>query len=317
MRRYVPIHLGCCREPTRCLLCGPPRPLPDPETVAASIAAVRVDHPEDDLAVRFFGGAPPSPAMLDACGDLPRSARVRPDLLTRADAAGLRAAGVDEIELDALTFHDDALKQAGRHYRRARVIEMLRALRADGFRTGVVLAPGLPATDADTCRDDADLCVGLVDTARLHPVLVLAGSRLETHLHHARYEPLSLGAAVTVCREMAEILESGGVRVVRIGLQPAHDGAGRAVAGPRHPALRQLVDARRASAQVEALLTGVSAGTRIHVRCAPADETVTRGPLNAQIRAWRAAYHLADLRVVPDATLPRGAWRVEILSEEA
>lgn len=319
-RRVVPIRLGCCRELERCLLCAPPRPLPDAALVDASVAAVRLDDPEAPIEVRFFGGPPPSDALIEACGAHPFTARVRPDLLHRADVTRLRERGIAALELDILTLHDPALREAGRHYRAARVLEMLDALPGLGLpapRLGAVLAPGLPASSAEDARSDANRLVGRIGTARLHPVLVLKHSRLEAYVQQGRYEPLTLGAAVTICREMADLLEAGGVDVIRIGVQPAHDGVGRAVAGPRHPALRQLVDARRAAARIEAMLGGVRPGTRIDLRCAPADETVTRGPLNAHVRAWRAAFHLADLRVVPDAALPRGAWRIETVSEEA
>jgi hypothetical protein len=148
--------------------------------------------------------------------------------------------------------------------------------------------------------------VGRADTARLHPVLVVHDSRLRDAHRRGAYAPLTIAEAVTACHEALEILETGGVRVLRIGQQATPDGLGRAVAGPRHPSLRELVEARRALRRLRALLEGAPAGGEVEVRCAPADISRARGPRNQHIRALRAEYRLSELRVRPDPDLPRG-----------
>jgi histone acetyltransferase (RNA polymerase elongator complex component) len=175
----------------------------------------------------------------------PFVARVRPDLLTRAGQAALADGGALGIELDALTFSDPALRRCGRAHRARLVDQQLEGIRAAGLRAGVVLAPGLPGTCHADAIADAEHIVGKADVARLHPVLVLRGSRLARAHREGRYTPLTLPQAITTCGAMLEILEAGGVEVARVGLQARHDGYGRAVAGPRHPSLRQLVAARQ------------------------------------------------------------------------
>jgi histone acetyltransferase (RNA polymerase elongator complex component) len=211
---------------------------PTPEELTAEIEARK------PAKIGFFGGPPPSPELVRAAG-LPFVARVRPDLLSRAALAQLADQGALGVELDALTFVDPALRLCGRHHRARLVEQQLEGIRAAGLRAGIVLAPGLPGTTHTDAVADAERIVGKADVARLHPVLVLRGSRLARAHREGRYTPLTLAQAVTTCGALLEILEAGGVEVARVGLQARHDGYGRAVAGPRHPSLRQLVAAHR------------------------------------------------------------------------
>lgn len=304
----MPVVLGCCPHPPRCLLCGPAPEVP-PELVAALVEATARDK-GPPTEVRFFGGPPPTAAQLAAAGDLPKAVRVRPDLLSRAEADALVAAGVHAVELDVLSFHDPAVRAVGRAHRAALVREMVEGLRALGLHVGGVLTPGLPGTDHATALADAH-AAAIFDHVRLHPVLVLADAGLRELHERGRYVPLTLGEAVTVCRDMLDVLEGHGVEVVRIGLQPGPDGLGRAVAGPSHPSLRELVEARRTLDGLRELLGETAAGQHVVVRCAPADETRTRGERNQHVRTLRAEFRLASLRILPDPALPRGTHRLE------
>lgn len=313
----VPVQLGCCPDAPRCVLCAPSAEPPAPETVAALCESYERDRVRDgdDVFVAFYGGPPPADALIEPIGDRPFRVRVRPDLLTRADAARLVARGCRGIELDALTFDDGVLKAAGRRYTGARLREMVGGLRAHGVDVGLVLAPGLPGSTHDDALRDAAAAAEVADTVRLHPVLVLARSRLEERHRAGFYRPMPLGAAVTVCRAMMDVLEARGVRVIRVGLQPGPDGYGRAVAGPLHPSLRELVESRRSLDRLRGLLDGLPPGAHIEIRCAPPDETRTRGPCNQHVRTLRAEFALQELRVVPDPALRRGEWQVQVLRE--
>lgn len=259
----------------------------------------------------FYGGAPPSDGLLAASDGLPFVARVRPDLLTRAEAARLHQAGAVGIELDALTLQGAALKACGRRYRASMVREQLQGLRALGLRVGFVLAPGLPGTDHHDALADAEAIAEHVDFVRIHPVLVLRGARLREAHMDGTYRPLTLGEAITTCRALLDVLEDRGVDVIRVGQSPGPDGLGRAVAGPAHTSLRQLVDARRVLALLRTRLYGVPAGASVRIRCHPADETHTRGPYNQHIRTLRAAHGLSEVRVSPDPALARGEFVVQ------
>ena len=260
--------------------------------------------------MRFFGGAPPPISWVEAL-DAPVSCRVRPDLLTREDAHALVRAGVVHIELDALSFSDEVLRETRRPYRGQRIQEMCRGLRALGANVGIVLAPGLPRSSHATCLTDARIAAPLVDTVRIHPVLVLQGSSLEQAHYAGTYTPLELGQAVTVCRDLLDLLETAGVEVIRVGQQPGPDGLGRVSAGPYHASLRELVEALRTLDRVRPLFASCTRGESVILWCAPADETRTRGPMSQNLRTLRAEHGLQAIRIATDPGLRRGHWRLQ------
>ncbi|MCA9570564.1 MAG: hypothetical protein KC656_22135, partial [Myxococcales bacterium] len=212
-------------------------------------------------------------------------------------------------ELDALTFHTPSLRAVRRRYPGPRLITMLEALA--GVRRGLVLALGLPGQDHAISLEDARLAVGRTETVRLHPVLVVKRSALwESHVE-GLYEPLTLGQTVTTLRAMLDLLEPAGVEVIRVGQQAGPDGLGRAVAGPRHPSLRELVEARRTLDRLRDRLRDARPAGVLTIRCAAVDETRTRGPFNDNVRALRAEFGLEEVVVLPDPTLERGEFVLE------
>ncbi len=311
----VPVQLGCCPETPRCLLCASSSAHPDAATVAAMVDHYRHERagPDDLVRLGFYGGPPPTDELLEATGGLPFIARVRPDLLTRADAARLQARGAIGIELDVLCFDDEVLRVTGRRYRQKRVDEQIEGITASGLAVGIVLAPGLPGTDHDSAVRDAEHAVRRgVRFARLHPVVVLADSGLRELHMDGRYVPLELGQAITTCRAMMDVLEAADVDVVRVGQNPSADELGRAVAGPRHSALRQLVQARRFLEVLRRDSAWVPMGAELVIACNPADETAVRGPFNRHLRAIRAERGLSRVTVQPDPMLIRREIRLTV-----
>lgn len=278
-----------------------------------------IEHYLDDYAVHkpppfwvsFFGGPPPSKDLVAACNGLPFTVRVRPDLLTRVAADRLVEAGAIAIELDALSFRDEALKEARRKYRRGLLLDMAKGLRKLGIKTGVVLAPGLPNSSFDSCLEDAAIASELFDTVRLHPVLVYAEAGLRDMHMDGSYTPLEISEAVTVCAAMMDIIELKGVKVIRVGVQPGPDGSGRAVAGPQHSSLREVVEGRRSLRRLHEVVAAVEGRGPLTIQCHPGDETRTRGPFNQNVRTLRADYELEALYVEVDSSLRRGEWRVK------
>ena len=314
--RTVPIQLGCCPEGVRCALCAPSPAPPDPETIGALIDSYAERYPEEPLMVGFFGGPPPTDALLDAIRGLPFAVRVRPDLLARERADQLIERGCERIELDLLSFDDAVLKAAGRRYRGALAARIAEGLHGR-VRIGVVLVPGLPGGSFEQCLADARTAATIADAVRIHPALVIRDSGLADRHRVGTYSPMDLESAVSTCRAMLEILEPAGVEVIRVGLQAGPDGIGHAVAGPIHSSFRELVESRRTLDRLRGMLDGTPSGALIEIRCAPADEARTKGPESRNVRALRAEFRLTDLRVVADPEIERGAVELSVTERES
>jgi len=309
--RVAPVPLGCCPQEPRCQLCNPPPHVPSLDLIRA--LAGHYDREEVPSRPYFIGGPPPSDAQLLACDGRSVSIRVRPDLLTKTRAAQLVAQGVVRVELDALTFSDRVLKECGRPYSSAYVRSMARGLRSLGAEVGLVLAPGLPSTDHGSSLRDAHETVGVADVVRIHPLLVLSDARIREAHMDGRYEPLTLGEAITTCRAMVDVLEAGDVEVIRVGLQGTHDGVGRVVAGPAHGALRELIESRRTLDVLRDRLRPYAPGASATLRCARCDEGRVRGLFNQHIRTLRSEFGLSRVEVVGEPSWPRGTLEVEML----
>jgi histone acetyltransferase (RNA polymerase elongator complex component) len=82
------------------------------------------------------------------------------------------------------------------------------------------------------------------DFVRIYPALVIKDTPLENLYTADCYMPLSLDDAVALCRKALERFERAGIEVIRIGLQPTVEleRPGTIIAGPYHPAFRQLVE---------------------------------------------------------------------------
>ena len=309
--RVAPVPLGCCPDAPRCQLCNPPPAVPSLELIRALVE--HYDSKAGSSRPYFIGGPPPTDRQVGACGGREVAIRVRPDLLSKARAEALAGQGVVRVELDALTFSDRVLKECGRRYSSDYIRSMARGLQALGLEVGLVLAPGLPNTDHAAAVSDAREAVGLASVVRLHPLLVLSEARLREAHMDGRYEPLTLGEAITTCRAMMDVLEGNGVEVIRVGVQGTHDGVGRVVAGPAHGALRELVESRRTLDVLRERLRPHGPGASATLRCARCDEGRVRGLFNQHIRTLRSEFGLTRVEVVGEPSWPRGALEVEVL----
>lgn len=311
----LPVQMGCCHEEPRCVRCPPPPPLLSPTAMRRLLSRRQPrgnNHPSTHLRVGFFGGRPPTPTMLRALDGTPFSVRVRADLLSRREAHRLKDAGAVAIEVDIGSMQDGVLRASGRNYRSSWLRSQLRGLRSLKLDIGAVLDVGLPSSTHDLCVDDANQIAPLVDFVRIHPVMVVRGSRLQRMHRQGWYEALTVEQAVATCRAMADIFESKGVAIRRIGQNPEAELLGGAIAGPRHSAIRQLVEGKRRLADLNDGLRALDPqGRPLVIRCHPSEETVTRGPRNRHIQILRADFQLQELRVVADPGVALGDFELE------
>ena len=108
---------------------------------------------------------------------------------------------------------------------------------------------GLPES---TKIDDINTAKALIrlkpKMVRIYPVLVIKGTKLEKDYKNGDYEPISVVQAVETCKELVSMFNKKNIEVIRIGLQTTdeicdpNNGTSEVVAGPYHPAFRQLVE---------------------------------------------------------------------------
>ena len=164
----------------------------------------------------------------------------RPDAINEKDLRALASLGLDRVELGIQSFDSGVLSASRRGYDQATALGGCRLVRRCGLELGVHLMPGLPHSTAATFRDDVRFLTRLdVQTVRLHPTVVLAGTGLEKLYRKGVYSPLSLEEAIEQLADALLPLWQANIQVIRMGVAREEGFLNNIVAGPWHDALGQ------------------------------------------------------------------------------
>ncbi len=257
---FIP-HSGC---PHQCVFCNqknitgqtdPIAPSMVPQKIAEYLAVNSSDKPAH---VAFYGGSftalpfEMQKTYLTAVQPFIQTGKIagirlstRPDCITNEILSLLKEHHVTTIELGVQSMDDAVLTRSGRGHTATDSVNAISLIKSHEFLIGLQLMPGLPGDSADSFVKTIDTAIELKpDFVRIYPALVIKDTPLEDLYASGRYEPLSLDDAVTMCRYALERFEREGINVIRIGLQPTEEleKPGTIIAGPYHPAFRQLVE---------------------------------------------------------------------------
>lgn len=169
----------------------------------------------------------------------------RPDFIDDETLVFLRQFPVETIELGIQSFSDHVLRKSGRGHTAVQNLEASRKIKAAGFQLVLQMMTGLPGA---TAEDDLNTARTIIDLAaegtRIYPCLVIRGTALEQMYLKGKYRPQGLEEAVRFSAQLIQLFEKASVKVLRVGLHPSEvllKGTSL-VAGPFHPAFRQLAE---------------------------------------------------------------------------
>ena len=108
---------------------------------------------------------------------------------------------------------------------------------------------GLPeSTRQDEINTARELIKLKPKMVRIYPVLVVKNTKLEKEFENGIYKALPLPQAVETCKQLVRMFSDKNIDIIRVGLQntdeisdPSSEKS-EVVAGPYHPAFRQLVE---------------------------------------------------------------------------
>jgi len=262
---FVP-HLGC---PHDCVFCNQRKISGQTKMVTAEDVRNTIEYYLDNfkkadnyVEVAFFGGSftgieqEKQEELLSVAYEYIKSRKVdsirlstRPDYIDKAILKRLKKYGVKTIELGVQSSSDYILKKAQREHTFEDVKRASKLIKKFGFILGHQMMVGLPdSTEKDELKTAMDLIKLKPKIVRIYPVLVINGTQLEKDYLSGEYEPLTVERAVETSKELLAIFNKKNIKVIRIGLQntteitsPLEKGS-QVVAGPYHPAFRQLVE---------------------------------------------------------------------------
>lgn len=170
----------------------------------------------------------------------------RPDAIDEAILTQLRRFGVTAIELGAQSMDDNVLRRNGRGHTADDVERASRLIHTFDIALGLQMMTGLPGSSPDTDRGTAArLCTLCPDTMRIYPAVVMEGTLMADWYRAGRYIPPTLEEAVGLGAELLQFVEwERGIPVIRMGLHAGGEVESAYVAGPYHPAFRELCESR-------------------------------------------------------------------------
>ena len=240
----------------------------------------------------------------------------RPDSIQEEKLHLMRRLGVATVELGTQSMDDGVLKLSRRGHTARDTVESVHLLKAHGFKVGIQLMPGLPGDSEEIFMRTVDEVIKLCpDMVRLYPTLVIKGTELATWYMENRYHPLSLDAAVRICRESCVRLERKGIPVIRIGLMssPKLLPGDAIVAGPWHGALGFLVRSGIHQEKIASCLPRRGVADQIRLRVPPAEIPLVRGHKNRGLRLIEEKTGARVVGTISDDAVPLGQVRVDVL----
>lgn len=256
---FIP-HVGC---PHRCSFCDQcaitgEHELPTADDVHAAVrtAMSGAGYNPANTEIAFFGGSFTAIdrsymcELLDAAYEHVQNGSVRgiristrPDAIDREILTLLQSKGVTTIELGAQSMLDTVLTANGRGHTAAQVIEASKLIRTSGFSLGLQMMTGLYMdTDAGAVYTAEQLVNCLPDAVRIYPAITLKNTRLAVLYAAGEYRPPTLQQTVELCAKLLIFFRERNIPVIRLGLHSIDKNA--YVAGPWHPAFRELCESR-------------------------------------------------------------------------
>lgn len=325
---FVP-NAGCTH---RCSFCDQTaisghRAVPTAGEVAAvcetAIATRRTDPAHSEIA--FFGGSftalpeTQQNTLLAAALPYVRSGQfkgirlsTRPDCVDEAVCARLRAYGVTAVELGAQSMDDRVLARNRRGHTAADTVRASACIRNAGIELGLQMMTGLPGdTDEGALSTLHRLCALSPASLRIYPTQVLRGTLLAEWWKQGDYVPPSLDESVALCARLLDAAErTYGIPVIRLGLHADPSMQSARLAGPYHPAFRELCEGELyRQLALTALQSGCPGGEAV-LRVAPAALSCMIGQNKRNLHALaRAGYRVT---VHSDPTLSRYEVRLDV-----
>ena len=262
---FVP-HLGC---PHNCVFCNQKSISGQNRQVTAKDVKETIEEflnsfKDEDAykEVAFFGGSftaieqEKQEELLEAANQFVKDKKIdsiristRPDCIDKKILKFLKKYNVKTIELGVQSTNDYILKRAERGHNFQDVKKASKLIRWHGFILGHQVMVGLPdSTKEDELKTAQNVIKLKPKIVRIYPVLVVKNTKLEQEYNDGEYNPLSIVQAVERSKEMVYLFNKSKVKVIRIGLQNTSDidspdsENSTVVAGPFHPAFRQLVE---------------------------------------------------------------------------
>ena len=332
---FVP-HLGC---PNDCIFCnqksisGQKKNMTKDEAKRIIEDYLKSIKNEDaQIEIAFFGGSftaiekEKQEELLELAYEYVKTGKVesiristRPDCIDKETLKRLKNYKVKTIELGVQSANDYILKMSNRGHTFEDVKKASKLIRRYGFQLGHQMMVGLPeSTKIDEINTAKALIKLKPKMVRIYPVLVVKNTKLEEQYKNGEYQPLPLAQAVETCKELVSMFVKKKIDVIRVGLQNTDEIASpeeknsEVVAGPYHPAFRQLVESGLWYDAIVAKIKKLNVKVKeVEVTVNPADSNNVIGHKKENVLKLKDTYDV-DLVLKQDENIKPGKSKIEI-----
>lgn len=169
----------------------------------------------------------------------------RPDCIDDEVLGILARYGVTAIELGCQSMDDEVLLLNKRGHTENDVINAARLIKEKGFELGLQMMTGLFGDNDERAVKTAEKIIALCpDTVRIYPTIVLEGTDLCELYRKGLYAPQTVDEVAELCKKLLLMFEKNDIRVIRLGLHSGGNVEEGFVAGPYHPAFREICESR-------------------------------------------------------------------------
>lgn len=330
---FVP-HLGC---PNDCTFCNQKKISGQTKNVKAEDVKNTIEYYlnnfKDDnkyIEVAFFGGSftgidvDKQKELLSVAYEYIKNKKIdsiristRPDYINKEILQMLKSYGVKTIELGVQSTNDYILNKSKRGHTFEDVKKASKLIRKNGFILGHQMMVGLPeSTRQDEINTAKDLIKLKPKIVRIYPVLVIKGTQLEKDYESREYTPLTVEQAVETAKDLLVLFNKKKINVIRIGLQNTNEitdpnsKKSQVVAGPYHPAFRQLVESRLWYDNIANEIKKVNSNvTHIQIDVNPSDINNAVGHKRINIEKINDTYN-TDLKINPNSKIKKGKLKI-------
>lgn len=235
------------------------QPTADDVRKAAETALYSLGSDAKNAEIAFFGGSFTAiernymVSLLEAAAPYVQDGRfagirisTRPDYISPEILSILKKYSVKTIELGAQSMDDRLLLQNGRGHTAKQVEQASDLIHSEGFVLGLQMMTGLWGDNDEGARKTAEKIADLQPACvRIYPTIALRGTELGDAYLRGEYRPQKLEEAIDLCAGLLEFFENRGIAVIRLGLHASPELERDMLAGPWHPAFRELCESRR------------------------------------------------------------------------
>ena len=330
---FVP-HLGC---PNDCIFCNQKSISGQKKNLTKEEAKKQIDSflenlkdKKEEKEIAFFGGSftgieeEKQNELLELANEYIKKGEVksiristRPDYIDKKILKRLKKYHVKTIELGVQSASDYILDRAERGHSFEDVKKASKLIRRYGFVLGHQMMVGLPeSTRKDEISTAKELIKLKPKIVRIYPVLVVKGTKLEKEYKDGKYEPLSVVQAVEICKELVRMFADKKIEIIRVGLQntdeisdPKNEKS-EVVAGPYHPAFRQLVESSLWCDSIVDKIKKLNVKVKeVEVTINPIDVNNVVGHKKENIKKLKDTYDV-DLKIKQDKKMRQGKSKI-------